>query len=315
MITEDRDTGQQQTPAAQLIDLREFVRILLLYKWLIAGLVVAGTVASVVIALMIPNVYRADTLLAPNEEQSGGGMVGLAEQYGGLAALAGIDLMSGSDEKTTLGLSILRSRKFFSDFVERHDILVPLMAAKGWDRESGELIIDADDYDVEAQKWVRKVRFPKKVVPSMQEAYEKYVEEVFTVSQNSKTGYVTISIEHYSPEVARQWVAWLVEDINETVMQKDVREARQAIEYLNDQIKATSLAELRNVFSGLIEEQTKIIMLAEVTDEYLLKTVDPPVAPEEKIRPKRSLIVLLGAFLSGVFAVLVVFALQSRRSA
>jgi hypothetical protein len=147
VITEDRDTGQQQTPAAQLIDLREFVRILLLYKWLIAGLVVAGTVASVVIALMIPNVYRADTLLAPNEEQSGGGMAGLAEQYGGLAALAGIDLMSGSDEKTTLGLSILRSRKFFSDFVERHDILVPLMAAKGWDRESGELIIDADDYD------------------------------------------------------------------------------------------------------------------------------------------------------------------------
>ena len=314
-MTEDRDPGQRQTSAAQLIDLREFFRILFSYKWLIAGFVVAGTVASVAIALMIPNVYSADTLLAPNEEQTGSGMSGLAEQYGGLAALAGIDLMSGSDEKTTLGLSILRSRKFVSDFIERHDLLVPLMAAKGWDRESGELIIDSDDYDVETQKWVRKVRFPKKVVPSMQEAYEKYIEDVFTVSQNSKTGYVTISIEHYSPEVARQWIAWLVEDINETVMQKDVREARQAIEYLNEQIKATSLAELRNVFSRLIEEQTKTIMLAAVTDEYLFKTVDPPVAPEEKIRPKRSLIVLLGAFLSGVFAILVVFALQSRRSA
>lgn len=314
MISEEREPGQQETSPAQVIDLLEFFRILLSYKWLIAGIVVAGTVASVFIALMIPNVYRADALLAPNEEQSGGGMSGLAEQYGGLAALAGIDLTSGSDEKTTLGLSILRSRKFFSDFVDRHDILVPLMAAKGWDRESNELIIDDDDYDVETDTWVRKVSFPKQVVPSMQEAYEKYIEEVFTVSQDSRTGYVTISIEHYSPKVARQWVAWLVEDINETVMQKDVREARQAIEYLNNQIKATSLAELRNVFSRLIEEQTKIIMLAEVTDEYLLKTVDPPVAPEEKIRPKRSLIVLLGGFLSGVFAVLVVFALQSRRS-
>jgi uncharacterized protein involved in exopolysaccharide biosynthesis len=315
VITEDRASPQQQTLAAQLIDLREFIRILNAYKWLIAGFVVTGTVLSVIIALMIPNVYRADTLLAPNEEQTGGGVSAFAEQYGGLAALAGFDLMGGSDEKTTLGLSVLRSRKFVADFIERHDILVPLMAAKGWDRDSGELIIDSDDYDVEAQKWVRQVRFPRKVVPSMQEAYEKFIEDVFSVSQNIKTGYVTIAIEHYSPEVARQWVAWLVSDINETIMHKDVREAQQAIEYLNDQIKATSLAELRNVFSRLIEEQTKTIMLAAVTDEYLLKTVDPPVAPEKKVRPKRSLIVLLGAFLTGVLAILLVFALHSRRSA
>lgn len=282
--------------------------------WLIAGIVVAGTVLTVIIALMIPNVYRADALLAPNEEQSGGGLSALAEQYGGLAALAGVDLMGQSDEKTTLGLAVLRSRKFISDFVERHDLLVPLIAARGWDRETGELIIDPDDYDLDAKKWVRNVRFPKKVVPSMQEAYEKFTEDVLTVGQNSKTGYVTIAIEHYSPFVAQQWVSWLIEDINETIMQKDVREAQQAIDYLNQQIKATSLAELRTVFSRLIEEQTKTIMLAAVTDEYLFKTVDPPVAPEEKTRPKRALIVLIGAFLSGLLAVLLVVALHNRRN-
>jgi uncharacterized protein involved in exopolysaccharide biosynthesis len=168
---------------------------------------------------------------------------------------------------------------------------------------------------VEAETWVRKVRLPRKVVPSMQEAYEKFTEDVLTIGQNSRTGYVTITVEHYSPYVAKQWVTWLVEDLNETIMQKDVHEAKQAIEYLNEQIKATSLAELRSVFSRLIEEQTKTIMLAAVTDEYLFKTVDPPVAPEEKIRPKRSIIVLLGAFLSGVVALLLVVFLNSRRKA
>jgi uncharacterized protein involved in exopolysaccharide biosynthesis len=314
LTTEDRDSSKQQGPDGQLIDLQVFIQILRSWIWLIAGIVVAGTALTVIIALMIPNVYRADALLAPNEEQTGGGLSALAEQYGGLAALAGVDLMGQSDEKTTLGLAVLRSRKFISDFVERHDLLVPLIAARGWDRETGELIIDSDDYDVDAKRWVRDVRFPKKVVPSMQEAYEKFTEDVLTVGQNSKTGYVTITIEHYSPLVAQQWVAWLVEDINQTIMQKDVREAQQAIDYLNEQIKATSLAELRNVFSRLIEEQTKTIMLAAVTDEYLFKTVDPPVAPEEKSRPKRSLIVLIGAFLSGVFAVLLVVALHTRRS-
>lgn len=315
MTTEDRGSSQQQASAAQLIDLREFLSVLNKYRWLIAGIVVAGTALSVVIALLIPNIYSANTLLAPNEEQTGGGLSGLAEQYGGLAALAGVDLTGEPDEKTTLGLAVLQSRKFISEFVARHDILVPLIAAKGWDRETGELIIDSDDYDVAAGKWIRKARFPKQVIPSMQEAYEKFTEDVLTVTQNSKTKYVTITVEHYSPEVARQWTEWLVEDINETIMRKDVREAEQAIGYLNEQLKATSLAELRNVFSRLIEEQTKTIMLASVTDEYLFKTVDPPVAPEEKTRPKRSIIVLLGAFLSGLVAVLLVVSLNSRRKA
>jgi len=282
---------------------------------LIAGVTVAGTTLAVAVALLMPNIYRADTLLAPNEDQTGGGLSALAEQYGGLAALAGVDLTGKSDEKTTLGLAVLRSRKFISDFVERHDILVPLIAAKGWDRETGELIIDPDDYDVESKAWVRKVWYPRKVVPSMQEAYEKFIEDVLTVGQNSKTGYVTISVEHYSPYIAQQWVTWLVEDINETIMRKDVREAEQAIEYLNQQIKATSLAELKSVFSRLIEDQTKTIMLAAVTDEYLFKTVDPAVAPEKKTRPKRALIVILGAFVSAFLAILAAVALHSRRTA
>ena len=67
----------------------------------------------------------------------------------------------------------------------------------------------------------------------------------------------------------------------------------EAIKYLNDQIKNTSLAELQNVFFSLIEEQTKTVMLAKVTDEYLLKTLDPAVAPELEAEPERILIVIL----------------------
>jgi uncharacterized protein involved in exopolysaccharide biosynthesis len=285
------------------------------YKWTVAGVVVTGSLLAVVVALLLPDVYRANALLAPNEEQQSGAFSSLAEQYGGLAAMAGVDLGAGADEKTMLGLAVLRSRKFISDFVERHDLLVPLIAAEGWDRESGELIIDQDAYDVETNKWIRRVSYPKKVVPSLQEAHEVFSEDVLSIGQNSKTGFVTISIEHYSPSVAKQWIDWLVEDINETIMRRDVREAEQAIAYLNEQIRATSLAELQNVFSRLIEEQTKTIMLAAVTDEYLFKTIDPAVAPEYKSKPKRALIVLIGALLSAFLAALLVFALHRRASA
>ena len=303
-------TESQQTlppaPYDEGIDLRELLRILWAGKWVIGGITFAATVIAVIVALMLPNIYRAEALLAPNQEQAAGGLSALAAQYGGLASLAGINLGGGSSDKTDVGLEILKSRKFVSDFIQRHEILVPLMAAKGWDLETGELRIDSGIYDVSAKKWVRKVRPPRKTIPSLQEAYKEFNEEIFSVSQDKITGFVTLAVEHYSPTIAKQWVDWLVQDINATVMRQEVDEAEQAIEYLNKQIMATSLADLQNVFFRLIEEQTKTVMLANVSKEYLLKTLDPAVAPEKKAKPMRALIVLLSAILSGFLALLVV---------
>ena len=86
-------------------------------------------------------------------------------------------------------------------------------------------------------------------------------------------------------------------------MQKDIAEARSSIEYLKKQIDETSLAGLQNVIFNLIEDQTRIMVLAETSDEYFFKTIDPAVRPEEKYRPFRTLIVLVAAFLAGVLAV------------
>ncbi len=293
------------------IDLRELFHVLWSGKWLIGGITFAATVIAVIVALVLPNIYRAEALVAPNQDEGAGGLSALAAQYGGLASLAGINLGSGSADKTALGLEILKSRKFISNFIRRHDILVPMMAAKGWDLETGELKIDSDIYDVSTKKWVRNVRPPRKTIPSLQEAYEKFSEGILSVVPHKKTGFMTISVEHYSPEVAKQWVDWLVESINSTTMKQDVDEAEQAIEYLNKQIQATSLADMQNVFFRLIEEQTKTVMLANVSDEYLLKTLDPTVAPEKRSRPNRRLIAVLGFPLGGFLSVILVVGVSS----
>ena len=285
------------------IDLRELFRVLWAGKWLIGGISFAAAMISVAVALMSPNIYGAEALLAPNEQQGSGGLSALAAQYGGLASLAGIDVGSGSADKTALGLEILKSRKFVSEFIERHDILAPLMAAEEWDAESGELKIDPRVYDLATHKWVSDVRLPKKAAPSLQQAHRVFM-GILSVSQDKQSGFVSIAVEHYSPIVAKQWVDWLVDDINSSIMQQDVAEAEQAIAYLKEQIESTSLADLQNVFFKLIEEQTKIVMLAKVSPEYLLRTLDPAVIPELKSRPNRALICVLGTLLGGMLSVL-----------
>jgi len=287
------------------MELGELFRALWADKWLISGFALVAAFTAVIVALMLPNIFRAEALLTPNDQQGASELSGLASQYGGLASLAGINLGGAATNKTAIGIEVLKSRKFISEFIERHDILVPLMAADGWDPKSGELKIDSDVYDVAADKWVRDVSSPRKTIPSLQEAYKEFRKKL-SVSQDKKTRFVTVAVSHYSPTIAKQWVDWLVEDVNRTVMKKDVAEAEQAIAYLNEQIKNTSLAELQNVFSRLIEEQTKTVMLAKVTPEYMFRTLDPAIAPELRAKPRRSFIVVLYTLLGGMVGVFVV---------
>jgi uncharacterized protein involved in exopolysaccharide biosynthesis len=289
-----------------VIDLAMLFRVLWSGKWLIMGITFFAAATTIVVTLMMPNVYRAEALLAPNQNEGAGRLSSLASQYGGIASLAGINLAGSQDDKTSFGLEVLKSRKFISEFIKRHDLLVPLMASEGWDWKTGELKIDPDYYDTATRRWMRNSTPPKKPEPSMQEAVKKF-EEGFSVAQDATTGFVTVSVEHYSPKIAKQWVDWIVHDLNSTIMRQDQLEAEQAIQYLNDKVATTSVSELRNVFFNLIEEQTKKVMLAQVSDEYVLRTVDPAIVPEEKIRPKRALIVIAMTLLGGFLGVVVQF--------
>jgi len=307
--------SRQQTTSGyeeEELDLRVLFRTLWDRKWLISGITFASTVIAAIFALVLTDIYRAEALLAPNKNDSTSGLSALAAQYGGLASLAGINLGSESTDDIAIGLEILKSRQFISTFILSHDLLVPIMAADGWDEESDELKIDTDIYDVSDEVWVRDVRPPKKPTPSLQEAYERFSEDILMVSQNKRTSFVTISIDYFSPTIAKQWVDWLIEDINSTVMEKDVEKAEQAIAYLGDQVSATSLANLQEVFFSLIEEQTKTVMLAKVSDEYLLETLDPAIVPEEKAKPSRVLIVIMGFLLGGLSGISVSLLRPSR---
>ena len=295
------------------LDLRHLICEIWAGKWLIIAVTTAAAVISVVVALMLPDVYRSEALLAPNDQHESGGITGILSQYQGLAALAGMGGGSGSVDRTTISIEMLQSRKFISDFIDRRNVLVPLLAAKRWDTGTGELVIDPDIYDVDTEQWVRDVSPPRTVIPSAPEAYKAF-SDLLSVNRDRKTGLVTVSVEHFSPILAKRWVDWLVQDLNLTIMKQDVREAEQAIRYLNEKIQQTSLAGLQSVFFNLIEQQTKVVMLASISPEYVFKILDPAVVPDRKAKPHRSIIAIAGTTFGGLIAVIFVL-LLSRLSA
>jgi uncharacterized protein involved in exopolysaccharide biosynthesis len=295
------------------IDLKELFSVLWSGKWLISAVTGLAAAISVVVALSLPNIYTASALLAP-AESGGGGLSGLMKQYGGLASLAGVSLPGGEEgSRAQLGIQLMKSRAFIGDFVERRDILPELMAVESWNAGSGDIIFDAEAYDSATKVWIRDVEPPKSAKPSAQEAHKAFA-GALGVSQAKQTGYVSVSIEHQSPIVAAQWVTWLVEDVNAAVKAQDVSEAEKSIEYLKQQVANTSLADLQAMFFELIQSQTETVMLAEVRPEYVFKTIDPAVIPEEKSKPSRALICVLGTLLGGMLGVVIVLIRHYARS-
>ena len=123
---------------------------------------------------------------------------------------------------------------------------------------------------------------------------------------------VKIALEHVSPYVAKQWVEWLIQDINATMKQRDVQEALKTTDFLMQQLEQTKIADIRAVLYKLVKEQTKTIMFAKVRDEYVFKTIDAALVTEEKFKPKRALMVLISV-LSGMFlSILILFLCKNR---
>jgi uncharacterized protein involved in exopolysaccharide biosynthesis len=275
------------------IDLRELWDTLWQGKVSIIAITSVFAIASVIIALMLPNIYRSEALLAPAEESQGGGLSALAGQFGGLASIAGINLSDGATDPTVVAIETLKSRRFVKTFIDKHKLLVPLMASDGWNESDNTLQIDAGIYNSNTQEWVRDVSPPLQAKPSDMEAYKVFMEEVLSVSQDKKSSLVRIGVEFYSPTLAKQWVDWLVTDINDYMRAKDLNSANRTIDYLTKQLNSTSIADMQTIFYELIEEQTKTIMLANVRQDYVLQVIDPAVVPEEAKMPNRGLIIIL----------------------
>jgi uncharacterized protein involved in exopolysaccharide biosynthesis len=292
------------------IDLRELFATLWRGKWLIIAFTIVFAAAGVFYALSQPNIYQASALLAPAQNEGGSRISG---QLSGLASLAGVNLGGGSGaNKTVLAKETLRSRAFLTDFIRRHELAVPLMATKAWDMTNERWVIDQEIYSSETGEWQRDGD-GKSLKPTDWDLVKAF-RELLSVSDNKDTGMVTVSIKSLSPVAAKDWAEKLVQDINEHMRAQDVQEAEASIAYLEDKLRQTNIAGMQQVFYQLIEQETRTVMLANAQREYIFKTVDPAVVPQEKSEPKRALIAIVATMLGGMLGVFTVFVMAFVRS-
>jgi uncharacterized protein involved in exopolysaccharide biosynthesis len=250
-------------------------------KYLVIAVSFAFGVIATIFALTATPMFRAQIVVTEvHDTGMGGGASGLMGQLGGLASIAGLNLNSNGPDAERM--AVLESRGLVQEFVKRFN-LAALINGK-------DIFSDPEWYAVE--------RFRKNVI----EVKEEKLKDT-----------VVINVEWRDPTVAARWANDFVALANELLRERAILESTRNIEYLNKQLPQTSVVEVQHAIYGLIEAETKSLMLAHGRAEYAFTVVDPAVPPAFRFSPRRTLIVISGVLLGGFFGVFIAWARKSLR--
>jgi len=246
------------------IDIQDLLRALRrsslwILMWSFVGLGIGLTVG-----LLRDRMYEAAVLVSVREDSDSGGVAGglgaLASQMGGLASLAGVSLGNGNNKEQYI--AVLQSEFLTEKYIRDHDLL-PILYEGKW--------------DAQRKQW--KSSDPK-MIPTLWKANDFFKKHVRTVSEDKKTGLVSLKITWKDPKIAATWANDLVNQANVYLRQRAIDESERHIAYLNEQAPKTDIMELKASIYSLMQQEINKVMMARGRDEYAFRIIDPAVAPE-----------------------------------
>ena len=293
------DSSENQSNSNNEFEISSIINILLAKKALILSFSMIFFILALIVSLNISDKYRSKALLAPSaQSESPSSMLG---SYSAIAGIAGLNIPQSPQNKSQEALKRLSSFEFFVSsfypFINKED----LIAAEGWDKESNTIKYDKRIFDPAIKE---KNDFVISAF-SEQEAFEIF-SEFFIINEEDRDGFLMISVDHFSPYVSKEWLELIIRNINESMREIDKKAAVDAIDFLNAKLLENNLSEIDDVISKILESQMQTLMMASISNDYVFKIIDKPVAPEKRIYPNRIRIILFGFILGFVSGCLIV---------
>ncbi len=293
------DARTQINVTREQISLKEVLEVLWAGRWralIFTAVLVAG---AIVAAWLAPRKYEASILVSvvtegPEGSQMGGAVGSVMSQFSGLASLAGLSTANTRRAET---IAVLQSRALTEDYVRQNDLL-PILYARLWDPG--------------LKRW--KVDDPRKI-PTLWTANQYIRHHVRSVTDDAKTGLVTLTITWTNPVVAADWANGFVKATNDYLRAQAIAETDRNIAYLEDQASKTDEVGAQQAIYSILQNQIDKAMLARGTEQYALKVLDPAAPPDDRSSPKPVMWTLLALFTGLLLSLFAAFVKVAWRSA
>jgi uncharacterized protein involved in exopolysaccharide biosynthesis len=260
-------------------------------RWLVILVTSLFTGGGIAYALLATEWFQADVVLlqqADNRSLSSG-----ISQLGGLASLAGINISGGGQQQAPV--AVLKSRDFARDFIRDKDLLTVLLA---------------DQWDSKKSQW--KESNPKKQ-PDIRDAVKFFDKSVRAVSEDRKSGLVTLSITWTDPIVTAAWANNLVERVNTRLREQAMSEAEHNITYLRGEMAQTNIPSLQVSIGKVLESEMQKLLLARGRDEFAFRIIDHATPPRKRVKPQRLVVVAISAIFGFTISIPLVVVRREKR--
>ena len=182
------------------IDLTELFRALSRRRRLILGITAASAAVALVVSLLLPVYYKAETRILPPQDKGSNLAAQLMGQAGGLIALAGG--AAGVKSQGELFVAMTKSRTVLDRMVDRFDLM---KLYKGKYREDA----------------------------------RKNLVEVLKVLEDKKSGIISLTVEDRDPKRAADMANAFVEELKSLAGGLAISEAGQRRMFFEDQLRQT----------------------------------------------------------------------------
>ncbi|MDO8444811.1 MAG: Wzz/FepE/Etk N-terminal domain-containing protein [Deltaproteobacteria bacterium] len=315
---EEKQTQQLE----EEINLLDLWRVIWKRKILISFLVVTTVFSTGLYSLYIKDIYSSKAVIAPisSKEGGGGGLSVLAQQFGGLPGIS----LPGSSSSSEI-VNLLKSNILREKVIESYNLL-PVLFPEQWDEEKGawrkEEKGEKKGFGLGQiiHKLVAAIKpKTKKSKPKTEDQNDgspttwdglRSLNGIVAVTNNMKENTITVSIELYDSEMSAKMVDYILTALNGHMRGEAKRVAQTNRMYLEEQLGMTADPLIRQKIYSLIATQIETAMMSEVKENFAFKVIDPPRAPDKKIKPKRSQMVMLSLVASLFAGIFVAFFLE-----
>jgi uncharacterized protein involved in exopolysaccharide biosynthesis len=264
------------------INVMEYLYILKKRWRLIAIVVSVAVVGTAIVSLLMTKIYESKGVIIPAGvlgKDQGAASTFLAMQFG---------LAPPTSPASAEILNLLRSNIIKERVIREHGLIALFL--KESDRKKSE----------NEQMWMclRKLR------------------DMTTVNFTPKDNVIELTVRYKDPEMAEKLVNYYLTELTDHMSSEAKRVAQRNKEYLEAQIDTTADPFIRAKMYSLIAQQIETSTMAEVKENFAFKTLDPPRIPDNRISPRRTLMVILAFVLSlvtGAVGAIVLEKVQGQR--
>ena len=302
------------------INLLDYWRVIWKRRRMIGYIVAATVVLTAAYSLTMTNIYQAKAVIMPVSAKGGGGggggLAALASQFGGLPGIAMPASASASEIINLMKSNILRER-----MIEQHNLL-PILFYQQWDAKRQAWEKSAGGFSLNPLSYISLLtkavapgpppRAAQKKDPDAPDMWDalRALDGILKVTNNVKENTIVITADFRDPELAAKIVEYAMKTLTDFMSSEAKRVATTNRIYLEQQLGTTMDPFIKQKTYNLIAEQIETAMMAEVKENFAFKVIDPPLAPDKKIKPKRSQMVMLSFVVALFIGIFVAFFLE-----